>query len=322
MTARGAYPGTLRDRHRGGTSADGVSRRPLRGTRVVGMNRRQALIGYITFRVGRRLVRRRLSDIRPGGRRDTQGGQMSKDSSRSLAGVAALLETVRPIVQKAASDPEFHGARQAGLLGRQGGQPAGERQAAVGDRPQARLRPAPPAQGGELGHRPPEGGRRAGRAAQEEAAHPRRDHEDHRSWARRRGRSSWCSGGSAAAATTRSSTPSSEASASGPRPVSRGPEPALSCVGVTKTFARRGRGAAGAGPGGPGRGLLRPARPQRRRQDHAHPQHRRPHPPDAPAPSRSSASPPRAPRPAPRARPSATPPRTSPSTASSRCASC
>lgn len=35
---------------------------------------------------------------------------MSKDSSRSLAGVAALLETVRPIVQKAASDPEFHGA--------------------------------------------------------------------------------------------------------------------------------------------------------------------------------------------------------------------
>ena len=35
---------------------------------------------------------------------------MSKDSSRSLASVAALLETVRPIVQKAASDPEFHEA--------------------------------------------------------------------------------------------------------------------------------------------------------------------------------------------------------------------
>jgi hypothetical protein len=45
---------------------------------------------------------------------------MSKDSSRSLAGVAALLETVRPIVQKAASDPEFHGAlKQAFAVGKE-----------------------------------------------------------------------------------------------------------------------------------------------------------------------------------------------------------
>jgi hypothetical protein len=45
---------------------------------------------------------------------------MSKDSSRSLAGVAALLETVRPIVQRAASDPEFHGAlKQAFAVGKE-----------------------------------------------------------------------------------------------------------------------------------------------------------------------------------------------------------
>ena len=45
---------------------------------------------------------------------------MSKDSSRSLAGVAALLETVRPIVQKAASDAEFHGAlKQAFAVGKE-----------------------------------------------------------------------------------------------------------------------------------------------------------------------------------------------------------
>lgn len=45
---------------------------------------------------------------------------MSKDSSRSLAGVAALLETVRPIIQKAASDPEFHGAvKQAFSVGKE-----------------------------------------------------------------------------------------------------------------------------------------------------------------------------------------------------------
>lgn len=45
---------------------------------------------------------------------------MSKDSARSLAGVAALLETVRPIIQKAASDPEFHGAvKQAFNVGKE-----------------------------------------------------------------------------------------------------------------------------------------------------------------------------------------------------------
>ncbi len=45
---------------------------------------------------------------------------MSKDSARSLAGVAALLETVRPIIQRAASDPEFQGAvKQAFNVGKE-----------------------------------------------------------------------------------------------------------------------------------------------------------------------------------------------------------
>ncbi len=142
------------------------------------MNRRQALIGYITFRVGRRLIRGRLSDIRPGGRRDTQGGQMSKDSSRSLAGVAALLETVRPIVQKAASDPEFHGAvKQAFSVGKEvneqvSGKPpsAIARKLAYDRRLQRKVEnSALDLQKAVVGLMEP---------AQEEAPHPGRDHED------------------------------------------------------------------------------------------------------------------------------------------------
>jgi hypothetical protein len=98
------------------------------------LNRRQAVVGYLTFRVARRLARRearrRLGRLLPGGDRDPQGGLMFKKSGPRAAATdrasavadraTAVLETVRPIVTKAVNDPELHEAlRQAFTTGRQ-----------------------------------------------------------------------------------------------------------------------------------------------------------------------------------------------------------
>jgi hypothetical protein len=98
------------------------------------LNRRKAAIGYLTYVIGRRLarreVRKRLGARRPNrpdgsnGQRERQGGLMIKQRTRSAGAVAdratVLVETVRPIVQKAINDPQLHDAlRQAFATGRE-----------------------------------------------------------------------------------------------------------------------------------------------------------------------------------------------------------
>ncbi len=92
------------------------------------INRRQAAIGYVTFRVARRLarreVRRRVGALRPGGYRPEEGVHMFRNSKGTASAAAdratALVETVRPIVAKAMHDPELHEAlRQAFATGRE-----------------------------------------------------------------------------------------------------------------------------------------------------------------------------------------------------------
>ncbi len=91
------------------------------------LNRRQAVIGYVTFRVARRFALReahkRVGRARDRVTPDDQGGSMFKNG-RSAGAAAdratALYETVRPIVTKAMQDPELHEAvRQAFNTGRQ-----------------------------------------------------------------------------------------------------------------------------------------------------------------------------------------------------------
>jgi hypothetical protein len=98
-------------------------------------NRRKAAVGYATFVIARLLarreVRRRVGALRSNGRdrsngqHERQGGLMIKQRTRSAGAVAtdratALVETVRPIVQKAINDPQLHDAiRQAFATGRE-----------------------------------------------------------------------------------------------------------------------------------------------------------------------------------------------------------
>ena len=87
------------------------------------INRRQAVLGYVTYRTGRTIARRKLrraiGAMRPG---DADGGVDMKQAknARAAADRAALLvEQVRPIVTKAMNDPELHEAlRQAFTTGR------------------------------------------------------------------------------------------------------------------------------------------------------------------------------------------------------------
>jgi hypothetical protein len=99
------------------------------------LNRRKALVGYLTYRfvrlVLRREAHRRVDALRPSGsngsngQHDRQGGLMIKERSKSAGaaaavGATALVETVRPIVQKAINDPELHEAiRKAFATGRE-----------------------------------------------------------------------------------------------------------------------------------------------------------------------------------------------------------
>jgi ribosomal protein L29 len=91
------------------------------------INRRQAVIGYVTYRLARRLARReagrRLGGLRREPRAD-EGGLMFRNSKGTASAAAdraaALVETVRPIITKAMNDPELHEAlRQAFATGRQ-----------------------------------------------------------------------------------------------------------------------------------------------------------------------------------------------------------
>jgi hypothetical protein len=81
------------------------------------IDRRQAVLGYVTYRLGRRIVKRRLR--RTGGATRSghaDGGQSMKQAKNALntARAVALVETVRPIVTRAMNDPELHDAlRQA-----------------------------------------------------------------------------------------------------------------------------------------------------------------------------------------------------------------
>lgn len=99
------------------------------------LNRRKALVGYLTYRffsfVLRREAHKRVDAMWQGGssdsngQHDRQGGLMIKQRTRSAGAVAtdraaALVETVRPIVQKAMNDPQLHDAlRQAFATGRE-----------------------------------------------------------------------------------------------------------------------------------------------------------------------------------------------------------
>ena len=106
-------------------------------TRIV-INRRKAVVGYITYEIARRLARRellkRVAALRPGrpngpngpnGKYERQGGLLMLKRTKTAGAVAtdrasALVETVRPIVQKAINDPQLHDAiRQAFATGRE-----------------------------------------------------------------------------------------------------------------------------------------------------------------------------------------------------------
>jgi len=74
---------------------------------------RRALLGFVTYRLARRIARRKLrrafGAMRPD---DADGGQRMKQAKSALntARAVALVETVRPIVTKAMNDPELHEA--------------------------------------------------------------------------------------------------------------------------------------------------------------------------------------------------------------------
>jgi hypothetical protein len=107
------------------------------------LNRRQAVVGYATYvlarRIARRAVRRKLEDLRPfGGANGTEvvrerGGRMLKRSNGAKAArrtreatsagagkASALIEAVRPLVERAAADHQLHAAiRNALATGRE-----------------------------------------------------------------------------------------------------------------------------------------------------------------------------------------------------------
>ncbi|WP_217915361.1 hypothetical protein [Miltoncostaea marina] len=92
------------------------------------IKRRQAVVGYVVYRVARRIARRevarRLEGLRPGGRREAEGVLMFRNTKGTASAAAdratALIEAARPIVTRAMNDPELHDAlRQAFQTGRQ-----------------------------------------------------------------------------------------------------------------------------------------------------------------------------------------------------------
>ena len=107
------------------------------------LNRRQAVVGYATYvlarRIARRAVRRKLEDLRPfsgangtevvrerGGRmlkrsNGTKAARRAREATSAGAGRAtALIEAVRPLVERAAADHQLHAAiRNALATGRE-----------------------------------------------------------------------------------------------------------------------------------------------------------------------------------------------------------
>ena len=85
------------------------------------MDRRRVILGFVTYRLARRIARRKLrrtvGAMRPD---DADGGQRMKQAKNALnaARAVALVEAVRPVVTRAMSDPELHDAlRQAFATG-------------------------------------------------------------------------------------------------------------------------------------------------------------------------------------------------------------
>jgi hypothetical protein len=77
------------------------------------MDRRRVMLGFVLYRLARRIARRKLrrtvGAMRPD---DADGGQRMKQAKNALntARAVALVETVRPIVTRAMNDPELHDA--------------------------------------------------------------------------------------------------------------------------------------------------------------------------------------------------------------------
>jgi hypothetical protein len=77
------------------------------------MDRRRVVLGFVTYRLARRIARRKLrrsvGAMRPD---DADGGQRMKQAKNALntARAVALVETVRPFVTRAMNDPELHDA--------------------------------------------------------------------------------------------------------------------------------------------------------------------------------------------------------------------
>jgi hypothetical protein len=92
------------------------------------LNRRKAVLGYLTWlvasRVARRVVRKKVGGLRPAAFQDDGRMQMlnrTKAAPKAVAAkTAALAAVATPIVQRAISDPELHAAiRQAFDTGRE-----------------------------------------------------------------------------------------------------------------------------------------------------------------------------------------------------------
>jgi hypothetical protein len=91
------------------------------------INRRKAIIGYVTYffttRIVGRIVRKKAGDVVPGSSENGGTGMLNRTKAAPkavAAKTAALAAVATPIVQRAISDPELHAAiRQAFDTGRE-----------------------------------------------------------------------------------------------------------------------------------------------------------------------------------------------------------
>lgn len=87
--------------------------------------RRRAIVGYVTWFVATRLARRAVSRTLSGPGKDNGGKRSMMNRTKGAPGAVidragAVVEAVRPIVQRAMNDPELHAAlRQAFDTGRE-----------------------------------------------------------------------------------------------------------------------------------------------------------------------------------------------------------
>lgn len=92
------------------------------------INRRKAVVGWVTWlvatRLARRVARKKLESLRPAALRNGGKGQMlnrTKTAPQAVADRAtSIVEAVRPVVMRAMNDPELHAAlKQAFDTGRE-----------------------------------------------------------------------------------------------------------------------------------------------------------------------------------------------------------